>query len=92
MASSASPRARVCSVGERPEHRLADGVDVPGGHRDDDVPAGVGEDGEVAAAVVGRALAADPAPLLEPRDGVREPALGLVGPAGEVAHPAAAGG
>ena len=63
---------------------------MPGRDRRDDVPAGVGEDGEVAAAVVGGPLAAHPAALLQAGDGVRQPALRLVGPAGEVAHPAAA--
>ena len=91
-ASSASPSSPRLLGGQRVEHRLADGVDVPGRDRPDDVPAGVGEDGEVAAAVVGGALAPHPAALLEPGDGVRQPALRLVGPAGQVAHPPAAVG
>ena len=65
---------------------------MPGRHRPDDVPAVVGEHGELAPAVVGGPFAAHPAAVLQARHRVREPALRLVRPPGQVAHPAAAAG
>ena len=46
IASQRLAEGRGLLLGERVEHRLADGVDVARRHRPDDVPAGVGEDGE----------------------------------------------
>ncbi len=47
----------------------------------------VGQDGELAATVLLAHLPADPTALLEPGDGVREPAARGQAPVGQLAHP-----
>jgi hypothetical protein len=73
--------------GERIEHQAAHGGDVPGSGRGEHGEPLVGELGQGRAPVVGARDAPDPAVALEPRDGVRQPALRALRDLREVAHP-----
>src|SRR6266545_2052836 len=72
--------------GELVEQVAADALDMPGGGGLEDGEALVGEHGERATLVVRVVLAADPAALLQSRNGMGEPAAGEQDVPGQLAH------
>jgi hypothetical protein len=78
--------------GQLVEQVPPDALDVDRGRGLERLEAVVGEDGELPAAVLLADLTPDPAALLEPGDGVREPAAGGQAAIGELAHPHHAAG